>query len=70
MIYTLMKKRRNPKPDKIDLYSNPSLEAFIPVSRKWDKEDMCKFRSKFLETFEGECYYSRLTFLCKWYIKL
>ncbi|VUZ55803.1 unnamed protein product, partial [Hymenolepis diminuta] len=53
MIYTLKKKQRNPKPDKIDLYSNPSFQAFIPTSRKWDKEDVCKFRSQFLETFEG-----------------
>ncbi|KAM3182650.1 hypothetical protein ACTXT7_011889 [Hymenolepis weldensis] len=53
MIYTLEKKRRNPKPDKIDLYSNPSLQAFIPASQKGDKEDMCRFRSRFLETFEG-----------------
>ncbi|VDO04993.1 unnamed protein product [Rodentolepis nana] len=53
MIYNREKKQRGPKPDMIDLFSEPCLPTLLSAPRKGGKEGIFKVRSQFLETLEG-----------------
>ncbi|KAM7540560.1 hypothetical protein Aperf_G00000047050 [Anoplocephala perfoliata] len=57
LLHAMERKRRVAKPDKIEIYSNPSSQVFAPFSRYGvflDRgAEMCKVRSRFLDSIEG-----------------